>query len=120
MSFLLVMIMYTSTKASYIGVAPERTQSIKGNIQAQRKQYGLKHHRVTGGSIHAAMGDTLFSMATEISTNDPNFRLWDKGQLVVILSRTKFAKNTIFVGDRYDTIAALKDLLLNQTTWSKF
>ena len=118
----------TATKASYIalgfievkiGVAPERTQSIKGNIQAQRKQYGLKH-RVTG-TIHAAMGDTLFSMATEISRNDPNFRLWDKGQLVVILNRTKFAKNTIFVGDKDDTISpALKDLLNRKTQWTDY
>ena len=75
----------------------------------------MKHHRVTG-TIHAAKGDTLFSMATEISRNDPNYRLWwDKGQLVVILSRTKFAKNTIFVGDKDDTIAALKDLLIHKT-----
>ena len=116
-----------ATKASYIalgfievkiGVAPERTQSIKGNIQAQRKQYGLKH-RVTG-TIHAAMGDTLLSMATEISKNDANYRLWDKGQLVVILSRTKLAKNTIFVGDKDDTIAALKDLLTRKTQWTDY
>ena len=72
----------------------------------------MKHHRVTG-TIHAAKGD---SMTTEISRNDPNYRLcWDKGQLVVILSRTKFAKNTIFVGDKDDTIAALKDLLIHKT-----
>ena len=81
-----------------IGVAPERICILSDNVQAQRKQYGLKH-RVTS-TIHAAMGDTLPIMATEISRNDANFKLWDKGQMIVILSRTKLAKNTIFVGDK--------------------
>jgi len=70
-----------------LGVAPFRTQSLKNKIQAKRKQYGLRH-QVTR-TIHAAMGDTLISIAMEISLNDPQFRLWDKGKLVVILSRTK-------------------------------
>ena len=54
-------------------------------------------------------------MATEISRNDSNFKLWDKGQMIVILSRTKLAKNKIFVGDKNDTLAALKDLLIRKT-----
>ena len=78
-----------------------------------RKQYGLKH-KVTG-TIHSAMGDTLISMATEISSADPDFKIWGKGQLVVLLSRTKEAKNTIFVGDKNDTLSALKDMLLQKT-----
>ena len=56
-----------------VGVAPERTRLLKNSTQAKRKQYGLRH-RVTS-TIHAAMGDTLISMATEISLNHPQFRL---------------------------------------------
>ena len=48
-----------------VGLAPETTQSIGRNIQAERKQYGLKH-RVTS-TIHAAMGDTLTRVAIKIS-----------------------------------------------------
>ena len=64
----------TTSKQSYldlgftevdIGIAPQRTHHLPNNVQAQRKQYGLKH-RVTS-TIHAAMGDTLPIMATEIS-----------------------------------------------------
>ena len=36
-------------------IAPEWTQSLVNNMQAQHKQYGLKHY-VTG-TIHSAMGD---------------------------------------------------------------
>ena len=37
--------------------------------------------------------------------------MWDKGQMIVILSHTKIAKNTIFVGDINYTLATLKGLL---------
>ena len=96
-----------------IGVAPERTQSFGNNIQAKRKQYGLKHH-VTS-TIHAAMGDTLHTMATEVSRRNGNFKMWDKGQMIVILSRTELARNAIFVGDKNETIDALKHLSRRKT-----
>ena len=56
-------------------------------------------------------GDTLNKMATSISMNNSNFELWDKGQLVVILSRTKHAKDSIFVGPKEETLSAFKQLL---------
>lgn len=101
-----------------IGIAPQRTQILSNNCQAKRKQYGLKH-RVTS-TIHAAMGDTLSNMATEISRVNANFKMWDKGQMIVILSRTKYASKTIFVGDKNDTLKALKDLLTRKTQWTDF
>ena len=66
------------------------------------------------------MGDTLSNMATEISRINANFKIWDKGQMIVILSRTKYASNTIFVGDKNDTLTALKDLLTRKTQWTDF
>lgn len=57
------------------------------------------------------MGDTLQSMATEVYLSNGNFKMWDKGQMIVILRRSKYAKDTIFVGDKNDTIATLKALL---------
>ena len=61
-------------------------------------KYGLKH-RLAGGK-HAAMGDTLSSMSTEISKNNSKFNLWDKGQLIVLINLTITATGTIFVGDK--------------------
>ena len=101
-----------------IGVAPERTLALKNNIQAKRKQYGLQH-RVTN-TIHGAQGQTLLQMATEISLANPNFNIWDKGQLIVILTRTKKAKDTIFVGNKQDTLDALKNLILTRTQWTDY
>lgn len=101
-----------------IGVANEYTQALPNNMQARRKQYGLKHY--VSSTIHGAMGDTLTFMATTISNNDSNFNLWDKGQLIVILSRTKFAKNSIFVGSKTETLNALKELLTSRTQWTDY
>ena len=101
-----------------IGIAPERTLALKNNIQAKRKQYGLQH-RVTN-TIHGAQGQTLLQMATEISLTNPDFNIWDKGQLIVILTRTKKAIDTIFVGNKQDTLDALKHLLLSRTQWTDY
>ena len=101
-----------------VGVAPERIMSINQSVQAQRKQYGLRH-RVTG-TIHSAMGDTYESMASCISLADSNFGLWDKGQLIVIISRTREPQKTIFVGDKRDTLGAFKQLLLRRTQWTDY
>lgn len=101
-----------------IGTSPVRTQNLGQTVQATRKQYGLKH-RVTS-TIHAAMGDTLPSMATEISKTNSEYKMWDKGQLIVILSRTKKASDTIFVGDKNGTIQALTHLLTTKTQWTDY
>ena len=106
------------TKQSYIeqgfvevevGVAPEYSYSLQDNVQAKRKQYGLRHY--VSSTIHEAMGDTLPSVAIEISMRNKDFKIWDKGQMIVVISRTKRGKDTIFVGNKQDILAALKNLL---------
>ena len=52
-------------KEAKMGISPKRTQSIIHRIQGCCKQYGLKN--IFSGTLHAAMGDTLSSMTTEIS-----------------------------------------------------
>ena len=53
------------------------------------------------------MGDILPSVALEISQTNSSFKLWGKEQVIVALSRTKEAKDTILVGNETDTISAL-------------
>ena len=52
-------------KESKIGIYIERAQSISHRIKGRRKKYGFKHH--ISGTIYDVIGDTLYSMATEIS-----------------------------------------------------
>ena len=56
-----------------MGKAPERVHKIKNRIQAQRRQYGLRH-RVTS-TIHASMGDTLIKVAIEVSNTNGPYKL---------------------------------------------
>eukprot|EP00957_Ditylum_brightwellii_P189600 14432370-Ditylum_brightwellii.AAC.1 len=58
-----------------------------------------------------AMGDTLNSVTIEFSKDDPSFKLWDRAQVVVAFSGTKFAKDLIFVGRKASTTKALVDVL---------
>ena len=69
------------------------------------------------------MCDTLNRTATEISINDPAFILWDKGQLVVVIIRTNKSENTIFFGDKTDTLMALETFLQKYSgliIWDKY
>ena len=104
-------------KIVHIGTSQESVKSLPGNMKAQRRQYGLKHY-VTS-TVHASMGDTLDALATEISLEN-TFKLWDKAQAVVLLSRTRRAKDTIFVGDKRETIKALTSIIQLSTQWMDY
>ena len=99
-----------------VGIAPIRTQNISNHIQAQRKQYALRH-RVTA-TIHAAMGDTLKKVAIQITGG--NFELWDKAQIIVGMSRTKLGKDVIFVGDKGQTIKRIVSLCKTRNQWTDY
>ena len=99
-----------------VGIAPMRTQRINNYVQAQRKQYALKH-RVTA-TIHAAMGDTLSKVAMQIV--GVSFELWDKGQVVVALSRTRLGKDVIFVGNKEETINLIVRLCKTHNQWTDY
>ena len=105
-------------KEGYVGIAPERTYSVQSNLKAQRKQYGLKPH-VTS-TVHSSMGDTLPQIATEISFEDKDYALWDKAQIIVLLSRTRFAKDIIFVGNKRNTLNAICHLIQTNSQWEEY
>jgi hypothetical protein len=64
------------------------------------------------------MGDTLPSIATTFSLIDRNFSVWDKGQLLVIISCTKLERHTVFGGDKESTLDALSSILKSRTQWT--
>ena len=69
-----------------IGCAHEHVHALPNTMRGKRLQYGLSHHVTT--TIHGCQGDNLHKL-----------RIWDKAQVVVLLSRTRMAKDIIFVGD---------------------
>ena len=105
-------------RKEYVGTSPEISCAVKLHMKGQRKQYGLKHH-VTS-TVHACMGDTLNKIVTEISSDCGEYRLWDKAQAVVLLSRTKQGNDTCFVGDKNDTINSLTSLIQTTNQWMDY
>ena len=61
------------------------------------------------------MGGTLTSVSTEISMNNSNFTMWDKGKMIVITCWTNYAKYTIFSGYKNNNLSVLKILLTRKT-----
>ena len=59
-------------------------------------------------------------MATEISRNNGNFKMWDKGHMIVILSRTKLARYIILIDEKNDTLAASSTLPTRKTKWNNY
>lgn len=80
------------------------TQSIKGGIiLGRRTQYPLRSRNAS--TIHKIIGDTLLKGATEVSDdrNSPYY-IWERGLVVVLLTRFESLKNLTFVGQDKDYI----------------
>ena len=83
-----------------IGVAPERNVLVQGGLHAKRLMYSLKH--IGAITINKSQGETLpLGLAVEITEK---YSPWEKGQIVVVLSRTNKASSTIIVGDKHYAI----------------
>jgi predicted GIY-YIG superfamily endonuclease len=101
-----------------IGIGPERAENIGLGLQGKRKQYGLRHR--IASTIHAGMGQDLCAVITKVDTDSDDYKLWEKEQVVVLLSRTHFAKDIIFVGPKKNTSEALATLLLKRSQYSDY
>ncbi len=107
-------------KQVLIGAAPEREHRLSAGLIAKRKQYGIcPRHAMT---IHKAMGSEFGAVATTIGHRDTtnNYRLWQREQGEVILSRTKHCKDLIFVGNKQDTARYLSELLLHSSPYTGY
>lgn len=68
------------------------------------------------------MGQNLPSLATKVTTAqvDTKYGLWEREQVVVLLSRTHYAKDIIFVGSKRDTVDALASVLQLRSQFSEY
>ena len=66
------------------------------------------------------MGDTYNCIEILVSNTEKIFSLWDRGQLIVILSRTRIIKDNIFVGKNNETICVLNLMLNQRTQWCDY
>jgi predicted GIY-YIG superfamily endonuclease len=93
-----------------LDAAPSYERSVQGyGLKAKRRQYGIKHHIVS--TIHSAIGLTIGKLATELSSKRKGYNLWERGQLVVLMSRTRRLSDIIFVGDKAENLECLRNAM---------
>ncbi len=83
-----------------IGCAPKQiVVLLRGGSHAKRMQYALKHQGAL--TINKAQGYKIHNVAKEIS---PDSAPWESVQVIVTLSRTRCACDTIIVGQNIDWV----------------
>ena len=89
-----------------------------GQTKARRTQYRITYYVCS--TVHRALGETCSRIATQISMQTHKYRLWDKEQLLVLLSRVPSLDNITFVTTQpEDTLLAMVKLLQQQSAWSE-
>ena len=84
---------------------------------ALRKQFPLTNFVCS--TIHKAIGETLPKIATQVSLIHKEYRLWEREQLLVLLSRVATLQDIIFVtNDNNDAINAMMHLLQMPSRWA--
>ena len=81
-------------------------------LQARRTQYGIKPR--VSSTIHACMGSTLPSVVTCLVSTEGlkyNYSLWEQALIIVLLSRTRRAREMYFVGDKVKTLDHIIEVL---------
>jgi hypothetical protein len=89
-----------------------------GHVKARRIQYRVTYY--VSSTVHKALGETCYSIATQISTQQRKYRLWEREQLLVLISRVPSLDNIMFVTeDPNDTLMAIKKLVHQIPPWMK-
>ena len=83
----------------------------------RRKQFPVRYHLTS--TIHRIQGETVPLYATQVSDSHREYRLWQKEQFAVLISRAKFCKDIIFVGDKIDTKSAIINIFARSAKWDK-
>jgi predicted GIY-YIG superfamily endonuclease len=82
-------------------------------FQGKRQQYFLKHKGAY--TINKSQGETLFGgVAVEITVK---YSPWQKGQVVVVFSRSTKSELMVVVGNRQFTKKKLWELITQRTQW---
>jgi hypothetical protein len=81
----------------------------------RRTQFPVRYHLTS--TIHRIQGETVQLCATQISEVDRHYRLWQKEQLTVLISRAQRCADIIFVGSRSQTKNAIISILARSSRW---
>ena len=81
----------------------------------RRTQFPVRYHLTS--TIHRIQGDTVPLCATQISESNRQYRLWQREQLTVLISRARQCADMIFVGPEMETRHAIINILARTSKW---
>ena len=81
----------------------------------RRTQFPVRYYLAS--TIHRIQDDNVSLLATELSMNKREYRLWQREQFAVLISRVHNCKEIIFVGNSEDTRASIEDILKRSSKW---
>ena len=95
------------------------TVTVSAELIGRRTQYPLRSRDAC--TIHKIIGDTLFKGATQISAdrNSPYY-IWERGLVVVLLTRFRSLKDLTFVGNEEEVVKVLLETLNKPTEYYEF
>ena len=80
--------------------------------------FPLKNY--VASTIHKCLGDTFPKIITKISLSENNYKIWEKEQLLVLMSRVSKLDDITLVGNKEDLILTIAAVLQKESCWSKF
>jgi hypothetical protein len=102
-------------KCVIVNCAPERNVTLQG-VMGDQKQYAMRH--IGSGTINKQTGNTIDGQcAIEMSEACSP---WAKEQVVVMLSRTHIASDTIIVGETKFAVDKIWSLITIGTRWTAY
>jgi hypothetical protein len=102
-----------------VGTAPEMEHRLNCGICAKRKQYAIRP--CIAMTIHRAMGADFGSVVSCVGDGKDGYKLWQKEQVEVLISRTHTLSDLTFVGSSPEQTADhLVELLFKQSAYSLY
>ena len=101
-----------------VSVGPRTTPAVpvgKYLQMGRRTQFPVRYYQ--SSTVHRIQGDTVALVATELSLSRRDFRLWDRAQFAVIISRVRSCSDLIFVGNVDETRAAIEHIMSKTSKW---
>jgi hypothetical protein len=83
----------------------------------RRVQFPVRYYLAS--TIHRVQGDNVSLLATELSTKKKQYRLSQREQFAVLISRVHNCRDIIFVGNPEETKLAIEDIMSTSSDWDE-
>jgi hypothetical protein len=81
----------------------------------RRTQFPVRYYLAS--TIHRVQGDNVMLLATELSISKKEYRLWQREQFAVLISRVHHCRDIIFVGNVTDTQQCIEHIMSQSSKW---